>query len=117
MLQLDDIYDKAIHCPEYENSVEYMQFLIDEFPYVKWAGGTKLSASKLQRESYGKDTCYLIDFDDRMRYGDYDFYNKKGKYTIINFKDLDIGEPEEPEENLPPVLPKTKRRELLSELL
>lgn len=113
MFNLKDIINIPIHCPNLEDSIRFMEILM-EYPEVKWAEGINISTDRLNRAHHSA-TCYRLDENYKLRYGTYDYYEKAA--TVREIRKLeDILEPEEPKSN-EPILPKEERFKILSDLL
>lgn len=113
MFNLKDIINVPIHCPNLEDSIRFIEILM-EYPEVRWAEGTNISTDRLNRAHHSA-TCYRLDENYKLRYGPYDYYEKAATVRKI-LKLEDILEPEEPESN-EPILPKEERFKILSDLL
>lgn len=113
MIEFADIVNKAIHCPTEEDSIAYMKLLIDLSENIHWAQYNKTLSTNSLNRSYDEETCYRVDENKIMRFGQLEYYQNNG-YEIIALKDIIETETETETE---PILSKEERFKILSDLL
>lgn len=111
MIEFADIVNKAIHCPTEEDSIAYMELLIDLDENIKWAQYSKALSTNYLNRHYGEETCYRVDENKIMRFAELKYY-QNGDYEIIALEDII-----ETETETEPILPKEERFKILSDLL
>ena len=76
----------AIHTPTEAQAKELLKAL-DQKGY-EWAKGVKLTSASCY-EVFREDTCYNFGLDKQVWYDSFRFCQEE-KYTIIEFKDIDL---------------------------